>query len=91
MAAENGRVSILGSKFEGLDWRLSYSARPVHEPRSDLRSCQGTPRGVQGLNGLHYSIVAMFSAKINLEFVLGNKVMVGTVSANREHFCQADT
>ena len=24
--------------------------------------------------------------KINLEFVLGNKVMVGTVSANREHF-----
>jgi hypothetical protein len=24
--------------------------------------------------------------KINLEFVLGNKVMVGTVNANREHF-----
>ena len=23
---------------------------------------------------------------INLEFVLGNKVMVGTVNANREHF-----
>ena len=24
--------------------------------------------------------------KINLEFVLGNKVMVGTVNANREYF-----
>src|SRR5207253_7249479 len=24
--------------------------------------------------------------KINLEFVLGNKVMVGTVNGNREHF-----
>ena len=24
--------------------------------------------------------------RINLEFVLGNKVMVGTVNANREHF-----
>ena len=24
--------------------------------------------------------------KINLDFVLGNKVMVGTVNANREHF-----
>ena len=26
------------------------------------------------------------SDKINLEFVLGNKVMVGTVNANREYF-----
>ncbi|NUO80712.1 glucose dehydrogenase, partial [candidate division KSB1 bacterium] len=26
------------------------------------------------------------AAKINLEFVLGNKVMVGTVNANREYF-----
>jgi hypothetical protein len=26
------------------------------------------------------------AAKINLEFVLGNKVMVGTVNRNREYF-----
>jgi glucose 1-dehydrogenase len=26
------------------------------------------------------------AVRINLEFVLGNKVMVGTVNANREHF-----
>ena len=26
------------------------------------------------------------SDKINQEFVLGNRVMVGTVNANREHF-----
>ena len=27
--------------------------------------------------------------RINLEFVMGNKVMVGTVNANREYFEQA--
>ncbi len=30
--------------------------------------------------------VAVPTDRINLEFVLGNKVMVGTVNANREHF-----
>jgi threonine dehydrogenase-like Zn-dependent dehydrogenase len=31
-------------------------------------------------------VVEVPADKINLDFVLGNKVMVGTVNANREHF-----
>src|SRR6201982_931505 len=44
--------------------------------------------GVLGLSSVPGGdrIIQVPAARINLEFVLGNKVMVGTVNANREYF-----
>ena len=44
------------------------------------------PHVSETLEVLSDRTVTIPSDKINLEFVLGNKVMVGTVNANREYF-----
>lgn len=93
-------VEALGARYESVqDVTISEGARR-YGPFDLLFEGSGySPAAFEAMGALAKNGVLVLSSvtggdrrievpadRINLEFVLGNKVMVGTVNANREHF-----
>jgi len=93
-------VEALGARYVSTDEMSLRDAAPVYGPFDLIYEATGFAPIVfeameaLGKNGVLVlasvtggnQMVEVPAAKINLEFVLGNKVMVGTVNGNREYF-----
>ncbi len=94
-------IEALGARYESTaDVSDPGRRREVRAVRPDLRGHRGVARGRSTACGRSARTACWCSRaspaatarievpadRINLEFVLGNKVMVGTVNANREYF-----
>ena len=65
--------------------KVEKAMRYAHEP--DRVKISGLTASFSGDNGAH--TVSLDAAKINLEWVLGNKLLVGCVNAHRDDFLDA--